>query len=70
MELGRREHMVRGTQSGRIHYLKLEPNDETLPTLFQQNCNFDGVFYEWFNKLPDLDAMDKVKLKGSDFGLA
>jgi|HubBroStandDraft_1064217.scaffolds.fasta_scaffold50965_2 hypothetical protein len=69
--LGPREYAARGAQSGRIHYLNWEPNDDGLPTLdFQKSYNFDAVFYEWFNKLLDLDAMDKVKRKGSDFGLA
>jgi hypothetical protein len=27
------------------------------------------MFYAWFNKLPDLDAMDKKREKDSNFGL-
>jgi len=66
---GRREYVVRGTESS-TRYWKLEPNDDRLPTLdFQKYYNFDGPFLEWFNKLPYLDAIDKLRPKSSDFGL-
>jgi len=68
---GRRECVVRGGDPpGATRYLKLEPEDDRLPSIsFGKNYNFDEAFYMWFNSLPDLDAMDKVKHKDSDFGL-
>jgi hypothetical protein len=55
---------------GTTRYLKLEPNDDRLPSLsFPRDCNFDGVFCDWFNNLPDLDAIDKPKTKSLIFGL-
>jgi len=45
--------------------LKVVPNDVHLPTLkFNKNLEFDDAFHEWFDKLPDLDAMDKLKTRG------
>ncbi|MGO9129879.1 MAG: hypothetical protein ACLQIS_09130 [Bryobacteraceae bacterium] len=65
---GRREYVVRGDEGGSTRYLKLEPNDDRLPTLrFAREHNFDSVFYAWFRRLPDLDAMEKAK--SSNFGL-
>jgi hypothetical protein len=67
---GRREYFVDSYESGSTRYLKLEPNDDRLPTLdFQKYYTFDREFYEWFNNLPDLDAMDRLKGKNSSFGL-
>jgi hypothetical protein len=68
---GRREYVVNGGgDEGSTRYLRLEPNDDRLPALdFARNFNFDGAFYAWFNKLPDLDAMDKIKHKDANFGL-
>ena len=40
-----------------------------LPIEFESIYSFDKTFYEWFNKLPDLDALDKVNHKNSNFGL-
>jgi hypothetical protein len=58
---GHREYLVTGV-GGTTHYFKLEPNDDRLPTLdFIRHYDFDTVFYDWFSKLPDLDAMDKLK---------
>lgn len=68
--LGRREYIVRD-EDGSTVYLKLEPNDDRLPTLeFQKNYyNFDDRFFRWFNELPDLDVEDKKKHKTSNLGL-
>ncbi len=67
---GRREYAVSGHESGRTRYLKLEPNDDRLPTLdFSRNYDFDDAFYKWFHGLPDLDEMDKEAPKTSNFGL-
>jgi hypothetical protein len=63
---GRREYFVTGggEDGGATHYLKLEPNDDRLPTLdFMWDYDFDPAFYDWFKSLPDLDAVDKVKDK-------
>jgi hypothetical protein len=57
---GRREYVVRGgADSGPTRYLKLEPNEDGLPTLkFEKSYNFDAAFYRWFNALPDLDLRE------------
>jgi hypothetical protein len=69
---GRREYLVRGGGTApSTRYLKLEPDDDQLsPLKFEKYYTFDDAFYQWFNKLPDLDALDKVKPKTSNFGLA
>jgi hypothetical protein len=69
---GRREYVVRGggVEEGSTRYLKLVPDDDRLsPLEFEKYFTFDDAFYQWFNKLPDLDAMDKMKHKDSGFGL-
>jgi hypothetical protein len=68
---GRREFVVRGnSESGSTRYLRLEPNDSHPALEFGKNLYaFDAAFMEWFNTLPDLDAMDKVQHKDSNFGL-
>lgn len=70
---GRREYVVKGAQGdggGNTRYLKLEPNDDRLPTLeFSKHYTFDDTFYRWFYELPDLDAEDKKVHKDSNFGL-
>ena len=64
---GRREYVVKG-EEGSTRYMKLEPNDDRLPTLhFAREYNFDGVFDAWFRGLPDADALDQPK--SSNFGL-
>jgi len=66
---GRREYVVQ-SDDGSTRYLKLEPNDDRLPTLeLQQNYDFDSAFYNWFYQLSDLDELDKPKPKKSNFGL-
>jgi hypothetical protein len=69
---GRRQYAVDGGEDGgTTRYMKLEPNDDRLPPLSipKDTFAFDAVFHDWFNKLPDLDAMDKLKPKSSNFGL-
>ena len=55
---GRRECSVYGKYGYRRKW-KLEPNDSHLPGLtFEKDFDFDGVFQEWLNKLPNLEATD------------
>ena len=60
---GRREYVVRGgVHGGSTRYLKLETNDDRLPKMdIMKAFNFDGHFYQWFNALPDLDALDRLR---------
>jgi hypothetical protein len=61
---GRREYVVAGSDEdgGDTHYLKVEPNDDRLPTLdLMRAYDFDTTFYGWFEKLPDLDAIRQAK---------
>src|ERR1035438_2562657 len=71
---GRRAYAVDGggEVGGTTRYMKLEPNDDRLSPLSipKDTFAFDAMFPDWFNKLPDLDAMDKRKQKSSNFGLA
>jgi hypothetical protein len=65
---GRREYVGYGRYGGTRRF-KLEPNDRRLPTLkFDKDYTFDRVFYDWFNKLPDLDAMDTAKPRDAGLG--
>jgi hypothetical protein len=67
---GRREYVVRGDEGGGTPYLRLEPDDDRLPTLdFAKNYSFDDAFFRWFYVLRDLDAEDKHVHKDSNFGL-
>jgi len=76
---GRREYVVRGgIHGGSTRYLKLETNDDRLPTMdIMKAFSFDGRFYQWFNELPDLDAQDRQRREAlkkdprnnSNFGL-
>jgi hypothetical protein len=67
---GRRQYLSSDTEGGSTRYLKLESNEQTLPKLkFQKSYSFDQYFYDWFNRLPDLDARDNGTQKGSNFGL-
>lgn len=68
---GRREYVVRGDgpESVSTRYLKLEPNDDRLPALeFEKYYTFDAAFYDWFNKLPDLDKLNAQREKNSNLG--
>jgi hypothetical protein len=53
---GRRERVHRNYDGSYIRYLTLIPKDGDLPAIkFQKFYGFDSAFYEWYNKLPDLD---------------
>jgi hypothetical protein len=63
---GRREYISYAARS-RTPYFKLEPNDNRLNSLsFRQAFSFDEAFFQWFNKIPDLDAADEQKEKDSE----
>jgi hypothetical protein len=68
---GRRRYLVPGdADSPDTWHLKLEPNDDRFPILdFEENYNFDDFFKAWFYRLPDLDELDKLRPKTSNFGL-
>ncbi len=56
---GRREIVETGTDSS-TRYLVLESNDSAFESIkVEKRFEFDGAFYEWFNRLPDLDAEGK-----------
>lgn len=68
---GRREYVLRGgEEGGDTRYLRLERNDGAPPVEFGKYLyRFDDDFWDWFNALPDLDEIDRVKHKDSNFGL-
>jgi hypothetical protein len=69
---GRRRYLDRGGEdTPSIWHLKLEPNDDRFPSVdFEETYyQLDDSFYAWFRALPDLDALDKVRPKTSNFGL-
>jgi hypothetical protein len=68
---GRREYVVEGdAESGSTRYLRLELSDGSSPLDFGKGLyRFDHAFWQWFYGLPDLDARDKEKRTGSNFGL-
>jgi hypothetical protein len=54
---GRREYETTDSDGVTTHYIRLEPHDQLKPTLkFQRIFNFDGAFYEWLNRLPNLKS--------------
>lgn len=54
---GRREVVHRNYDGSYIRYLTLIPNDDYLsPIRFQKFYRFDTAFYDWYNRLPDLDG--------------
>jgi hypothetical protein len=68
---GRRRYLSRGDlDSVDVWHLVLEPNDDRCIKIdLEELYQFDEVFYAWFNALPDLDEIDKAKLRDSNFGL-
>jgi hypothetical protein len=68
---GRRRYLDKGdADSPSIWHLVIEPNDDRYPKIdLQETYKFDDHFYRWFNALPDLDELDKHRLKTSNFGL-
>lgn len=56
---GRRESIT-GRRT-RTAYLKIESNDGGLYSLsFEKQRDFDEVFFDWFNRLPDLDVIEPI----------
>jgi hypothetical protein len=54
---GRREVVRRNYDGSYIRYLTLIPKDSYQPAIrFQKFYGFDSEFYEWYNRLLDLDA--------------
>ena len=68
---GRRRYLDKGdADSPSIWHLVIESNDDRFPKIdLQETYKFDDHFYRWFNALPDLDELDKHRLKTSNFGL-
>lgn len=65
---GRREFVVQGEEST-TRYFRLETKDGSRPFDVGKNMyGFDEQFWEWYRSLPDLDAVDKARDKGSGFG--
>jgi len=63
---GRRQYTSMGRY--RTAYFKLEPDHDRLYSLaFEQAFTFDEAFFQWFNSLPDLDAIDENNEKDSKF---
>jgi len=70
---GRRRYLDDGGAEEASEWrLRIESDDDRYPSLdFQESYyRFDTEFFEWFKSLPDLDELDKLKLKTSNFGLA
>lgn len=55
---GRREYKT-GRKTRNI-YLKIESNDGSHALRSEKERNFDETFYNWFNQLPDLDAIEPI----------
>lgn len=54
---GRREQIFRNFDGSTIRYAMVIPKDAYLaPLKFQRYYGFDSQFYDWYNRLPDLDA--------------
>jgi len=68
---GRRRYVDRsGDEAPDVRHLVLVPNDDRFPRLdIEELYRFDDDFYRWFDALPDLDELDKYRLKTSNFGL-
>lgn len=68
---GRRRYLSRGdADSPDVWHLVLEPDDDRYPKIdLEELYRFDEQFYKWFDTLPDLDEMDKIRFKTSNFGL-
>lgn len=65
---GRRETVHRNFDGSYIRYLQVIPRDPLLPVIkFQKFYVFDAAFYAWYDDLPDLDAMDRMRNKDSAF---
>jgi hypothetical protein len=59
---GRREKVHRNFDGSYIRYLQVVPRDPLFPVIqFQKFYVFDAAFYAWYDELPDLDAMDRIR---------
>ena len=62
---GRRSYWTYGDQ-GASRGWKLAPTRDGLPTLkLPMNFEFDPMFHEWLNNLPDLDDIGRSQLPGT-----
>jgi len=67
---GRRKYCDDSAEGPNVWHLVVETNDDRFPKIdIEELYQFDDYFYRWFNSLPDLDELDKYKLKTSNFGL-
>lgn len=58
---GRREVVHRNYDGSYIRYLTLVPKDTYISAIrFQKFYSFDAEFYEWYNRLPDLDQQEPL----------
>ena len=65
---GRRETLHRNFDGSSIRYLQVIPRDPLMPVIkFQKFYVFDAAFYAWYDELPDLDAMDRMRSRASEF---
>ncbi len=54
---GRQEIVHKNYDGSYIRYLTLIPTDSYLPPIrFQKFYSLDSAFYEWYNKLPNVDT--------------
>jgi hypothetical protein len=60
--LGRREKVHRNFDGSYIRYLQVVPRDSLRPAIqFQKFYVLDAAFYTWYDDLPDLDALDRIR---------
>jgi hypothetical protein len=65
---GRRETLHRNFDGSSIRYLQVIPRDPLMPVIkFQKFYVFDAAFYAWYDDLPDVDAMDRMRKRSSEF---
>jgi len=63
--LGRREKVHRNFDGSYIRYLQVIPRDALLPAIqFQKFYALDAAFYAWYDDLPNLDTMDRMRSGG------
>jgi hypothetical protein len=66
--LGRREKIHRNFDGSYIRYLQVIPRDALLPRIqFQKFYVFDAAFFAWYDDLPDLDTMNRMRNRDSEF---
>jgi hypothetical protein len=65
---GRRETLHRNFDGSSVRYLQVIPRDPLMPVIkFQKFYVFDAAFYAWYDDLPDVDAMDRMRNRSSEF---